>query len=223
MLLIAAIVPVKDISRAKSRLKCIDRYTRIEIVKAMLRDVLHAYTGSRYVGRTILVTPNLSTDVVDVIKNFSVDTVQDDGSGQIEAYNRALKILSSSYRFDAVFFGVADTPFISSADIDVVAEFFERGFDVILAPSVDGGTNIMLQRYPLLVELMHGRNSFQKHLVRAIQRTTRVYIYSSLSTAIDVDTIDDIMMARQLCNMYRRELCRVIHGITPTHKQYSCG
>ncbi|MCS7112159.1 MAG: 2-phospho-L-lactate guanylyltransferase [Ignisphaera sp.] len=220
--MIVAIVPVKDISKAKSRLRCIDTHTRIEIVKAMLRDVLHAYTSSRYVDRTVLVTPSLSIDVVEVVKSFNVDVVQDDGSGQIEAYNRALKTVSDSHRFDAVFFGVADTPFISGTDVDVIAEFFEKGFDVVLTPSIDGGTNMMLQRYPLMVELMHGRNSFQKHLVRAIQKTTRVYIYSSLTTAIDIDTIDDIMMARQLCMMYRRELCRIIYGVAPTYKWYGC-
>ncbi len=212
--MIVALIPVKDLSRAKSRLKDIEKSIRIEIVKTMLKDVIHAYTHSKYVDKTVLITPDVNIGVT--VSNFNIDLVQDDGSGQIKAYFKALESVSSRHKLNAIIFGVADTPFISNTDIDAIVELYTDGYDVVLTPSINGGTNIMLQRYPLIVELMHGRDSFQKHLAKAIQKTVKVYVYSTLGTSIDIDTIEDVMMAKQLCIIYRdreREVCRILHRI----------
>lgn len=208
--MIVALIPVKDLIRAKTRLRGIDSSIRSEIVKAMLRDVIYAYVSSKYIDSTVLITPD--TSMRETVKEFDIDVVQDYGYGQVEAYLKAIKDLSGNYKFKAVIFGVADTPFISCHDIDSVAKLYMNGFEVILTPSIDGGTNIMLQRYPLVIDLMHGEGSFQKHLIRAIKKVTRVYVYSTLGTSIDIDTLDDIMIAKHLCsNIFKdRELCRVL-------------
>lgn len=210
--MIVALIPVKDLSRAKSRLKDVERSIRLEFVKNMLKDVIHAYIHSKYIDRTVLITPDVSMD--EVVGSFNIDLVHDSGNGQIEAYFKALEYISSKYKLNAIIFGVADTPFISSKDIDAIIELYMDGYDIILTPSIDGGTNIMLQRYPLIIELMHGKESFQKHLTKAIQKTTKVYVYSTLGTSIDIDTIEDIIIAKQLCTIYReREICKTLHKI----------
>ncbi|MEM0500598.1 MAG: 2-phospho-L-lactate guanylyltransferase [Ignisphaera sp.] len=205
--MIVALVPIKDLNRAKSRLKEIEKSIRIEIVKAMLRDVIHVYACSRYVDKTILVTPDPS--IRETVRDFTIDIVYDGGNGQIEAYLKALETIP--YKIDAVIFGVADAPFVSSEDVNTIVGFYRDGFDIVLTPSIDGGTNIMLQRYPLMIELMHGKNSFQKHLARALQKTIRVNVYSTLGTSIDIDTAEDLIIAKQLCSIYGgKELCRIL-------------
>jgi 2-phospho-L-lactate guanylyltransferase len=214
--MIVVLIPIKALTKAKSRLRPIEESIRIEIIKAMLRDVIDAYINSKSVERVILITPD--TNVKDIVKEFDIDIIKDDGVGQIEAYFKGIDhaLKNYGYKLNSLIFGVADTPFISSYDVNTIARVYQEGFEAVLVPSIDGGTNVMLQKYPLAIELMHGENSFKRHLFKAFEKRIKVYIYSSIGSFIDIDTVEDIVVAKYLCEYIYRDdkgICKVLYRL----------
>ena len=75
MLTIAAIIPVKTFSKAKSRLK-IPQEAKIELCKIMFEELLNTLSISPLISKVIIVTKD--SKAVEIAKKFNTVIISDD-------------------------------------------------------------------------------------------------------------------------------------------------
>jgi 2-phospho-L-lactate guanylyltransferase len=185
-----AIIPVKSLGEAKSRLAPhLTQRQRETLALDMLRHVVQTLCASQEFELVTVVSPDLR--VLEKARIWGARASCEERSGHNPALHMAaLRELAGGA--GALLTISADLPLLTSGDIDVMVERSTR-FDVVLAPSMDGtGTNAMLARPPLVVPYLFGVNSLEKHLRAAGRRGLSTNLYASRGLALDIDTIEDV-------------------------------
>lgn len=181
-----AILPVKPFDRAKERLaldpkarSAFAEETATRVVVACLAAGLEAVvvTGDTrvrswagYNGAAVIDDPGLGLDGAAAA---GVVTALAAGRGWLVIH--------------------ADLPLLTSADLAGIPQAIEAGITVI-APSPDGGTKLLgsVDEIPF----RYGPRSFERH-VAVIGGRPRIVLVRA-GTAIEVDTIEDLMVASRL-------------------------
>ncbi len=211
---ITAIVPIKEFSKAKSRLaKILPLNVRIELSKAMLKDVILALASNCEIKNIVIITPNKDVDDVVTISK-KVRILHDEGIGQVFALKKALNYTLEMYNPDAILIAVADLPSIRPQDVSKMIHLIQTYHSIVLAPSTDGGTNVMIQYPPAIIDLKYGPMSFKKHVEEAYRKKVFLQIYFSETTSIDLDTLDDLKQVMKIHVSYNtREILRKIKEV----------
>jgi 2-phospho-L-lactate guanylyltransferase len=142
---VLAIVPVKGLDGAKSRLApALAPDERRRLVVDMLDRVLAACAASTVITRTLLVTPepDLARDGVEVLR--------DAGTGHPDAVAAGF---ADPRARDGALVIMADCPRVTAQSLDALAE---AARPVALAPSHDGGVNALALRDPALFTPVFG-------------------------------------------------------------------
>jgi len=185
-----AIVPVKTLADAKRRLS---RHLTIQerrlLVLAMLEDVLNAIQASNAFQETIVVSPDKT--VIAAATKHGSKTLLQTGPGLNTGIQQATS-LSTKTGATTTANILADIPLIQPQDFDEILRIGSDSARVILSPSFDGGTNIMLRSPPNIIDHSYGRWSFTRHLRYAQKKQVPVYAVSNARSSFDVDTIDDL-------------------------------
>jgi 2-phospho-L-lactate/phosphoenolpyruvate guanylyltransferase len=87
----------------------------------------------------------------------------------------------------------ADLPLLTSADLSEVSSLVEAG-RAVLAPSRDGGTNLLAAPTP--IAFSYGPGSFARHLAAAASASPAVLVSPGL--AVEIDTAADLLAAARL-------------------------
>ncbi len=195
---IVAIVPVKNPLIAKMRLsKIFSQHLREKLTLVMLKDIIIAINSCKLINYTVIVTPNERINaIIECGKN--VFLIKDEGKGQINAVMKGLSFAKNFLQADIAVILVADAPLIKPWDL---YEIIRRGYkwnSVVLSPSDDGGTNVILQNPPKNMPLRYGKDSFRKHLSECRKRKLKCLVYSSESTSLDIDSPSDLEKLKQL-------------------------
>ena len=203
--MLAAIVPFKGLRTAKSRLSpALPDRARMEIALAMLLDVVEACLSSTAISRTVVVTPD--PEAAELLSGMGVEVLADRGVGQTAAVELALRRLGEAGDPpSAVALLVADIPLVSGRNLDEAASLAGSEGMVVLTPSSDGGTNILVQRPPGVLRLSYGPGSFRRHLEEALRRGLRVRVYRAAEAEIDVDTPEDLELIAAFSRGHLRE------------------
>ena len=185
-----AIVPVKSLSEAKRRLaNHLDPEERKVLVLAMLDDVLTALGKSRLFSETHIISPDLL--LVRTARNHRVGFIRQKGAGLNAAIRQALRYLARS-NVSSVTTILADLPLAKPSDFTELVRISDQSPRVVLAPSLKGGTNVMLRSPPNLIKTSYGRWSYAKHLRASQGKNVPVYSISNPRLSFDVDTIEDL-------------------------------
>ena len=185
-----AIVPVKSLSEAKRRLaNHLDPEERKALVLAMLDDVLTSIGKSRSFSETYIVSPDLSLE--RTARNHRVGFIRQNGAGLNAAIRQALRYLARS-KVSSVTTILADLPLAKPSDFTELMRISAHSPRVVLAPSLKGGTNVMLRAPPNLIKTSYGRWSYAKHLRVSQGKNVPVYSISNPRLSFDVDTIEDL-------------------------------
>ena len=132
---VLAIVPVKDLGGAKTRLAPIlSADARARLVLEMLGRVLAACEEADAIARTLLVTPDPS------LAPDGVDVLVDAGRGHAEAVTLAL---ADDRAADGALVVMADCPLVTAESLDALAA---AARPLALAPARDGGVNAVALR-----------------------------------------------------------------------------
>ncbi len=161
----------------------------------MLEDVLEAIQSSKAFEEVIVVSPDkyLGPTATRYGATTLVQSAPGLNNGIQQATRRAVD-LGAHVTTNIL----ADIPFIEPDDFTKLVGLSTEVPRVVLSPSLDGGTNIMLRSPPNAIDAAYGRWSFTRHLRTAQKKQTHVYSVSNPRSFFDVDTVDDLRTIRRL-------------------------
>lgn len=184
-----AVVPVKGFDISKARLSSVlNPEERRALTAAMLEDVLTALKTST-IRQVLVVSPDSAAREIADKYQFSYLSPKD------TALNPSLEEAIQwcmQRNTDAVLILPADIPLVSQQDIDKLAELGSEKSTVVLAPSMNGGTNALFLNPPDVIPVCFGPGSFFKHVKEAIVKKVEVRFHSSREIALDIDSEDDL-------------------------------
>ena len=185
-----AIIPVKSLSEAKSRLAThLTLRQRENLVLDMLHHVLQALRESNVLEQVSVVSSDQR--VLRQAQAWGAQAVVEEMPGHNAALHAAA-LLELAAGTSALLTIAADLPLLHPGDIRMLAAQSAQ-HAVVLAPARDGtGTNAILVRPPLAVPYLFGANSLQCYQQAARQLELGSTLYRSIGLALDIDTIDDL-------------------------------
>ena len=191
MVRVFAVVPVKRVAEAKSRLsRVLSPSDRMKLLFAMLEDVLHAISSSRSVERLVIVSADSA--VLELAPSYGAEALKEERAGLNEAIQQATDWCASEGA-QATLVLPADLPLITPMDVDNVTLPLATS-NVVLVPSSDGqGTNALGRRPPRAIPPRFGANSLSKHLAEARARDLEVKLVRSERLSLDVDEPEDLV------------------------------
>ncbi len=188
---VAAVVPFKSFTRGKNRLRV--RYSDSEmeqILHALLLDVLGALGCAHEVDYLAVLTDDEA--VARVARAAGADVrLRTPDPGLNEAIELAAKELEAD-GYEALLVVLGDLPLLRGADIDEVVKAGEQ-HEIVLVPSSDGGTALLLLRPPRRIPLRFGPNSASRHAEVAGKAKLRACELDSPEEIcrVDLDTLED--------------------------------
>jgi 2-phospho-L-lactate guanylyltransferase len=184
-----AIVPVKNLSEAKSSLApSLAQQHRKELVLRMLHDVLNALAAVPV--ETLVVSPDDA--VLDFAGKLGAAGLKEPGVG----LNGALELgarYASSRGADSILILPADLPLLRPGDVERILASAPVSRSVVIAPSKSNGTNALYLSPPGVMALRFGGESFPEHLAEARMAGIEPKIYRSSTLEFDVDEPQDLL------------------------------
>ncbi len=159
---IAAIVPVKTFSKAKTRLN-LSLDQKLELCEIMLEEVVGTIFNSKKIDKIIVVSKD--EDALRLTKKFGViDIIDNEESGVNHAVSLADDYLEQNdYEASIVF--PQDIPFLQEEDIEHLLRFQKFPKSVLIVPSRRfDGTNALLRTPVNLMETHYDEDSYKIHL-----------------------------------------------------------
>ncbi len=193
--MIYAVVPVKTLAVAKSRLEpALSAAERAGLVENLLQGVLRALAESGVIAATAVVSPDPRAGALAVA--MGAVGLLDPGGG-LNAALEAGRAWAVGQEATALLVLLGDLPLLAGRDIVAMTALLEAAPaddpTVVLAPDRrDGGTNAMLLRPPGALPFAFGFDSYRRHHAAAVAAGVAVRLYRAPGTAFDLDTPSDL-------------------------------
>jgi 2-phospho-L-lactate guanylyltransferase len=187
---IAAIIPVKTFSLAKTRLN-LSLQQKEELCKIMLEEILYTLSISPQIQKTIIVTKE--EKAIELGKKYNAIIIPDNEEKSVNgAVALADKYLLEN-QFDASIVFPQDIPFIKTQDIDFMLNYKVPPNFVIVVPSRRfDGTNALM-RMPIDLMITHyDEDSYKIHMNTAKEYTRNVALVFVKRIMLDVDNMEDL-------------------------------
>lgn len=194
-----AVVPVKSLNQAKSRLSDIllPEHRR-GLYKAMLADVLTALARARGLQGIAVVT--LDPEVARLAEPFGVRLIVESACrGQSAAVALAATVLAAE-GVDGMLTVPGDVPLLRPDDIEAVLDCHAGPGGLTIVPSRGhDGTNCLAISPPDAIPFFFGPDSFALHRNTAQRAGLKVQCLERPGLALDIDDPEDLY-----CLLYRR-------------------
>ncbi|MCZ2094829.1 MAG: 2-phospho-L-lactate guanylyltransferase [Anaerolineae bacterium] len=187
-----AIVPVKPLSRAKSRLAgALSPEERRLLSEQWFRRVLTAIAGAPQVAGTLVISRD--THALAIARDMGAHTVQESGAPELNnALMRATQVVGG-WRGAAVLILPADLPLVAPEDVSGMIELGKEANTVVIATDGEGdGTNALMTRPPGIIPYAYGPGSYQRHIALAEEAGATVKLFHSERLALDIDVPADL-------------------------------
>jgi 2-phospho-L-lactate guanylyltransferase len=189
-----AVIPVKGLTESKTRLAAyLQGDKRRILVEALLDDVLSAIVRSKVYGTIMVVSPD--ENVGSRIQSQEVSFLKQTGIGLNRAVEQANRLATLGHARSLTIV-LADIPLVEPGDFKELISLGSPARRVVMAPSMKGGTNVMLTSPPGVVSPGYGRWSYSKHLRRAQVNGISAYSLSNPRLSFDIDTMSDLVELR---------------------------
>jgi 2-phospho-L-lactate guanylyltransferase len=191
---IAAVVPAKALSGAKSRLlRELSRADVERLCLAMLGDVVAALRGVPALAHTVVVTPDQA--VAAAARGAGAEVLLRPDPGLNAAIDAAAAIVAPGAE-DGVLVVLGDVAGARSPEIERLLRALP-GRGVALAASRDGGTCALLRVPRDVIPAAFGRGSAARHRELAARAGVTCVELDLPSLAIDVDEPEDLAALRE--------------------------
>ncbi len=191
-----AVVPVKDLERAKRRLAgTLDPAARRGLSLAMLADVLDALDATPGFDGAAVVSRD--ADVVELARRRGLRVIPETGAGLNAAVAQAANVLSadvlSAEGCARLLVMPADLPLAAPEEIAAVLAALPEAPGLTLVPDRHGvGTNGFLCSPPNAVAPSFGEGSFARHLEAARNAGIPATVLRLPGLGLDIDTPEDL-------------------------------
>lgn len=180
------VVPVKTLSRAKSRLQGFTDVVRRDLMRAFATDALNAALGSPLVSAVHVVTDE--PELAAIARDLGCRVLPDAGAGDL---NRALRSAVAALT-GPVAAMLGDLPCLVSDDLTAALDAIEaRGF---VADAVGTGTTLLAVADPTTFDPRFGPGSCAAHRESGVPEVT----LAVPTLRRDVDTAEDLAAATVL-------------------------
>jgi len=182
---LVALIPVKDLPKAKARLaSALDESGRRELATALFRDCLAAALDCPALDGVVVVTRD--PDALALASEAGAEGMDDPGdlNASLDSAARTL----ADRGIDRVLVLHADLPFVSPAAIEAIAG---SSSDVALVSSGDGGTNAMVCPTGAF-SFCYGVGSAQAHKDAAWDANLEPELLDIPELALDIDMPVDL-------------------------------
>lgn len=192
-----AIIPVKPLSRAKSRLaQALKAPTRAALVRSLFSRTLDVIAQVKRIDGVIVVSRDLT--ILELARQRNAIALAESESGLNSAITQAAQWAAQHHAQSVIVIPV-DLPLITSADLDTLIDGAVEERCIGIAPDRrEEGTNVLLVRPPGVMPFAYGASSFKVHRAQALERGLSVHEYRSPTTAFDIDVPDDLDLYRLL-------------------------
>ncbi len=183
-----ALVPMKDMGKAKQRLSPIlSDAERRDLVTAMLRDVLIALRTARNIERVVIVAHDRG------YLEFEAEVIEEAVNN---GYNEAIGFALTQPAFadaDAILIVPGDVPAVTADEIDALSAPATAPTIRIAAARDGDGTNGLAIAPPDLMQTAFGIGSFERHKKAAETTGAGIEIIAGPGIAFDIDTPEDLI------------------------------
>jgi len=192
-----AIIPVKPLNRAKSRLaRALKATTRAALVRSIFSRTLDVIGQVDRIDGVLVVSRDLT--ILELARQRNAITLMESDSGLNPALTQAAQWVAQRHGRSVIIIPV-DLPLITAADLDEIINRAEEDRCIVIAPDRhEDGTNVLLVRPPDAIQFAYGTSSFHTHRAQALERGLVVHEYRSPATAFDIDVPDDLEVYRAL-------------------------
>ena len=187
---IAAIIPVKTFSKAKTRLDLSPQQVE-DLCKTMLEEILYTISISPQIEKIIMVTKEKKA--IEIGKKFKVITIVDEKEKSVNsAVALADKyLLENNFHASIVF--PQDIPFMKTQDIDFMLNYKTHPNFAIIVPSRRfDGTNALVRMPIDLMETHYDEDSYKIHMNTAKDHTLNVAMVFVKRIMWDIDNVEDL-------------------------------
>lgn len=186
-----AIVPVKSLALAKSRLsEMLDPGERRELALAMLEDVLRMLRATPIVARVGVVSRDPT--VLRLAYRMGADRLLD----QTRDLNGALTQAAAQYTqsgAEALLVLHGDLPLATPDELGLLAAKLTSSTDIAFAPARDGGTNALACIAPHPMPFSFGGRSLERHVHGAQEQHLTPHLVRSRGLERDIDRPEDLI------------------------------
>jgi 2-phospho-L-lactate/phosphoenolpyruvate guanylyltransferase len=193
---IAAIIPVKTFSNAKTRLQLPTEKVE-ELCKIMLEEILQVLSISPKIEEIILITKEKKA--IEIGKKFNTITIIDEKE---ESVNQAVSLadeylLENNFNASVVF--PQDIPNIKTQDIDFMLKHqLHPNFAIIIPSRKFDGTNALVRMPIDLMKTHYDNDSYRNHMKTAKEHTMNVAMVFVKRIMLDVDNQEDLELLLEL-------------------------
>jgi 2-phospho-L-lactate guanylyltransferase len=186
-----ALVPVKALARAKSRLAgTLDPQARARLMHDTLRRTLEVLKQVEAIRQCVVITRD--TEVGRWAEEWGADVVQEHADGLNESLLEARTQLPGA---QALLVVPADLGWLAVEDIRAMVALVGSGPAVVIAPDRhERGTNALLLQPSDVIDFHFGHDSAQQHAREALARGIAPQWYRSSSISLDVDEPEDLAL-----------------------------
>ena len=183
MIRMKVLIPVSPINSLKTRLsEFLSSEERKNLLLNMLRDINKTLEGLD------VIIISRDEEILEFAKDeLKAETIKEKYKG----LNNAIKQAFEEIEDDEVLIIPADIPLIKKSHIEDILKL-SNDYDMIIAPSRGGGTNLLYLKSKNLIEIKYEGFSFLKHLEEAKKKNLRYYIYDSFLISVDINTPEDL-------------------------------
>jgi 2-phospho-L-lactate guanylyltransferase len=186
------IIPIKPLSRSKSRLAgVLSPEERQRLSETLFRRVLSVVQETPQIAGTLVISRD--PRALAIARDMNAHTVQESGAPELNnALMRATQVVGG-WRGGAVLILPADLPLVTSEDLRAMVELGRDNLSVVIATDQhEDGTNAMLIRPPGIIPYAYGAGSFHRHMELAKEAGATFRRYHSERLALDIDVPADL-------------------------------
>jgi len=182
---LTALIPLKARAHCKSRLASeLDTHQRIALVHKMLGDIVSILASIPEINRIVIVSPEN-----DGLPE-NVDYIRDNGDSLNNSLQYATTMLFKE-GCQQLLILPADLAYLQRADVEKLIDEADN-YDIVLAPSCDGGTNALLFSCEKPMAFQFGPDSCSAHKQFASNQGYSYGLVESYGLSTDIDTANDL-------------------------------
>jgi len=192
-----AIVPVKPLRRAKSRLaRALKAEQRAALARSLFARTLDVLSSVERIAGVVVVTSDLT--VQDIARAKHAVPLAETDAGLNAAIAQACEWIGNRQATAALIIPT-DLPLLAASDLEALIDLAYEPACIVIAPDRrDEGTNALLLRPAQVMQPAFGVSSFETHCARAAQHGIPRRIYRSATIGLDLDAPADLERCNEL-------------------------